>query len=119
MEMEEDDSMEIDETIPATPIIERSSEEISPNNSLTEKKAVANTNNIDAVRSPPAQNIENKEKISVRESETISSTDSNKKKETKSSDKQVDVVILDDDEDEPMKTVQGIYYKLLINKCSN
>lgn len=114
MNMEEDDSMEIDETIPATPIIERSSDEISPNNSLTEAKAVVNTDNEDAAisESTIVPNIEEIEKTPLKELETISNIDANEK-QAKSVEKQVDVVILDDDdddEDEPIKTVEGTYY---------
>lgn len=102
--MEEDDSMEIDETIPAAPIIERRSDEFSPNNSLTEKKSIENT---DVIRSKSAA-VSNTERVKTPPQvlDNTSNTKLNKAKvDPKSNEKQVDVVILDDDdEDEPMET---------------
>lgn len=111
MDMEEDDSMEIDETIPAAPIIERRSDEFSPNNSLTDQKCTQKSVNTDVVMSESATSpTAEKQKTQLQELENPPDIELNKHKQQKSGEKQVDVVILDDDdddEDEPMKTVEG------------
>lgn len=87
----EDDSMEIDEPVSATPIIERKSDEFSfTNNSLTDGKNSIEENVVcEALANPK-----------VSEEHTISTLKD-----------KPDVVVLDDDEEMPIKTIQeGILY---------
>lgn len=104
--MEEDDSMEIDETMPAAPIIERRSDEFTPTTvSLSEKDS--STQNTEEIREPITNSNAEKEKEGVQVPDNSSVTTSTQPEKSKSGDKQVDVVILDDDDDEPMKTADG------------
>lgn len=114
MDMEEDDSMEIDETMPAAPIIERRSDDFTPTNtSLSEKDH--SSQNIGAILEPTT-NL-NAEKAPVQSSENVLATTPNQPEKNKTGDKQVDVVILDDDDDEPMKNANGTVctYKLKLD----
>lgn len=107
MDMEEDDSMEIEETMPAAPIIERRSDEFTPTNiSLLEKDN--SSQNIETVPDATKANVHREKsntQVPVKTSFTSTKQPTKNKK-----DKQVDVVILDDDDDEPIKTVKGKIY---------
>lgn len=96
--MEEDDSMEIDETIRTTPIIERRSEEYNlTNNSLLEKDSTYSIQTSDAT--PEISSSKTSDKVVDNRF---------KEPERKKTSEKVDVVILDDDDDEePMKKPEG------------
>lgn len=108
MDMEEDDSMEIEETMPAAPIIERRSDEFTPTNiSFSEKDN--STQNIETIPDATKSNVHREKSYTKPPDKTSFTTTKQptKNKTNKTGDKQVDVVILDDDDDEPMKTVEG------------
>lgn len=105
MDMEEDDSMEIEDTMPAAPIIERRSDEFTPTNiSLVEKDN--SSQNIEAIPDTTTKSSLHREKAFTQVPDNTSSM-TKKQPEKNKGDKQVDVVILDDDDDEPMKTAEG------------
>lgn len=104
MDMEEDDSMEIEETISASPIIERKSDDqfLNPNNIFNEK----DTNMQTAAQATPNALINEKEKTLLPDAVGAKIL---KEPGFKASEKQDDVVVLDDDDDdEPMAVSQGI-----------
>lgn len=95
MDIEEDDSMEIDESISAAPIIERRSDDFnSSNNPLSEKDQTTHNVNTSGAKLTSDQVPDNT-------SDSMSKETVNKRNE------KVDVVILDDDDDEPMKKAEG------------
>lgn len=98
----EDDSMEIDESIPATPIIERKSDEFAfPDISASEKDtSIQNTDGDVSENSETPKTIKRKSPINVSEKEIVEPL-------KKDNAKQDDVVVLDDDDDEPMPTTKG------------
>lgn len=109
MDIEEDDSMEIDESIAAAPIIERRTDDFnSANNPLSEKDQATHIVNT-LVKLPSDQGM-NKTSDSMSK-ETVNKTN-----------EKVDVVILDDeDDDEPMKKAEGnehIFLKPTTRKSS-
>lgn len=100
MDMEEDDSMEIDETMPAAPIIERRSDEFAITNiSINEKIITVLESDKSLIESNSVKNLNTPAVVQPEEK--------------KSNRKQDDVVVLVDDEDEPMKTTEG---KVIIQK---
>lgn len=96
MDIEEDDSMEIDESVPAAPIIERRSDDFnSTNNSLSEKDQT--TISVDATsKTSSSDQVSDNTLVSI--SKEVGKNNINEK---------VDVVILDDDDDEPVKKAEG------------
>lgn len=103
--MEEDDSMEIDETIPATPIIERRSDEFSFPNNLHAEKEPTTEIDVEMSESTAILKTDTKDtsnKLPESTTQTVTETPVTKKCE-----KQDDVVILDDDDDEPLKNTGG------------
>lgn len=89
--MEEDDAMEIEDNLPAAPIIERKSDDFSftINTSAVENEAI-NTSQT------PIETTNETIKI-------VDNEDKQKEEDTLKQNKDPDVVILDDDDDEPMK----------------
>lgn len=97
--MEEDDAMEIEDNLPAAPIIERKSGEFSfsINNSSTEKEAS------DSLTLSESTNEADKTTDIEEDTRTSEENTTKQKKDD------LDIVVLDDDDDELMK---GICYTL-------
>lgn len=92
MDMEEDDAMEIEDNLPAAPIIERKSDEFpfTINNLSTEKEAPKDSLIFNESKNEPDKTIETEDTTKTNAESTIEQKDP-------------DVVVLDDDDDEPMK----------------